>query len=174
MSTSLLCAHIDKELKKDAERILDKLGATPSEAIQAFYNQIILTGGIPFPYEKIAIADDDIYSLFNQLETVKKDIVTEIPKALSNDCRKIILFGSCARGDYRDESDVDVAILIYCDREQVGKYDSAVDNIAMYIGDKTGVVVNFVLLPYEEYEAKKSWYPFFMNIENEGIVLYEN
>lgn len=33
-------------------------------------------------------------------------------------------------------------------------------------------VVNFVLLPYEEFEKKKSWYGYFKNIDREGIKLY--
>ena len=35
-------------------------------------------------------------------------------------------------------------------------------------------IVNFVLLPYDELEEKKSWYGYFKNIDREGRVkLYE-
>lgn len=35
-------------------------------------------------------------------------------------------------------------------------------------------IVNFVLLPYDEFEEKKSWYGYFKNIDREGRVkLYE-
>lgn len=33
-------------------------------------------------------------------------------------------------------------------------------------------IVNFVLLPYDEFEEKKEWYGYFKNIEQEGIELY--
>lgn len=29
-------------------------------------------------------------------------------------------------------------------------------------------IVNFVLLPYDEFEEKKSWYGYFKNIDREG------
>ncbi len=199
-NTTVVYARIDTNLKNNAEEILSTLGITPSAAIQMLYSQIILTGGMPFlpklPDYKVLLKngsdsseiliecdkrkinreeliDRDIYALSNQLEAVKKAIVSEVPKALSDDCRKIILYGSCARGDYRDDSDVDVAILTNSNRNQVKKYDSIIDDIAMDIGDKTKAIVNFVFLPYKEFEERKSWYPFFMNISNEGELLYE-
>lgn len=199
-NTTAVYARIDTDLKNNAEEILSKLGITPSAAIQMLYSQIILTGGMPFQPKlpdlivmpkagsdspEIAIEFDkrkinpedldehDLYSLSNQLEAVKKAIVKDVPKALADDCRKIILFGSCARGDYRDDSDVDVAVLTNSNRKQAKKYDSVIDDIALGIEDNTRAIVNFILLPYEEFEEKKSWYPFFMNISNEGELLYE-
>ena len=47
-NTTAVYARIDTGLKKDAESILMKLGITPSSAIQMFYSQIILQGGMPF------------------------------------------------------------------------------------------------------------------------------
>ncbi|MCI8852160.1 MAG: hypothetical protein HFI30_08880 [Lachnospiraceae bacterium] len=33
-------------------------------------------------------------------------------------------------------------------------------------------VVNFVCLPYHEFQEKKVWYAYFQNIDTEGEVLY--
>ena len=44
------------------------------------------------------------YNLKYTLDKIKKVIVRDIPKVLKDDCRKIILYGSCARGDYTNES----------------------------------------------------------------------
>lgn len=46
-NTSAVYARIDSGLKEDAEKILKKLGITPSVAIQMFYSQIVLTNGLP-------------------------------------------------------------------------------------------------------------------------------
>jgi addiction module RelB/DinJ family antitoxin len=45
--TSAVYAQIDTNLKEDAEKILSKLGISPSSAIQMFYSQIVLTNGLP-------------------------------------------------------------------------------------------------------------------------------
>ncbi|MBR4707379.1 MAG: nucleotidyltransferase domain-containing protein [Pseudobutyrivibrio sp.] len=114
------------------------------------------------------------YNLEYTLDKIKKIIIRDIPKALKDDCREIILYGSCARGDFTNDSDVDVAILTDSDRETVKKYDSMIDDIATSIGIDTMAIVNFVCLPKKEFEEKNSWYPYFMNIKKEGIVLYEH
>ncbi|MBR5357025.1 MAG: nucleotidyltransferase domain-containing protein [Lachnospiraceae bacterium] len=107
------------------------------------------------------------------LEYVKKKTVRDVPKALSDKCRKIILYGSYARGDYSEDSDVDIAILTDSDRTENQKYNAKLDDIATQIGYKTTAVVNYVCLPLNEFEEKKSWYPYFANIERDGVLLYE-
>ena len=47
-NTSPVYARIDTSLKDSAEKILTKLGITPSGAIQMLYSQIVLHNGIPF------------------------------------------------------------------------------------------------------------------------------
>ena len=123
--------------------------------------------------EKIMTDVASEYDLNKVLNIVTQAAVKDISEALHDDCRQIILFGSCARGDYSEESDVDIAILTECDRENVKKYSSRIDSIAAQIGVDTMAVVNFVCLPYKEFNEKKTWYPFFMNIEKDGVVLYE-
>lgn len=120
------------------------------------------------------LEENSKYSLKYTLDRIKEMIVRDIPKALQDDCREIILYGSCARGDYTNDSDVDIAILTDSDRKAVKKYDSKIDDIATRIGVDTLATVNFVCLPKVEFEEKNSWYPYFINIKKEGIVLYEN
>ncbi len=56
-------ARIEPELKHNAERVLRRIGLSPSQAINVFYRQIIMRNGIPFdvavPNEetKVAIRD---------------------------------------------------------------------------------------------------------------------
>lgn len=56
MSTSSVFAHIDKDLKENAEKILSKFGITLASTIQMLYSQIILTNSFPLdlklPLEK--------------------------------------------------------------------------------------------------------------------------
>lgn len=100
-------------------------------------------------------------------------IVSEVPAMLGDDCRRIILYGSYARGDFRIDSDIDIAVLTDSERSENHKYDDGIVDIAADIGIKTLAVVNFILLPYKEFLDKKSWYPFYRNIDEEGILLYE-
>lgn len=46
--TETVRARIAPKLKKDAEKILNKLGLSTTQAITLFFNQIVLQNGIPF------------------------------------------------------------------------------------------------------------------------------
>ncbi len=41
------------------------------------------------------------------------------------DLSDVILYGSCARGDYHEDSDVDIVLLTKCDRIAVERYGKA-------------------------------------------------
>ncbi len=46
--TAMVRARIEPRLKLQAERVLDRLGLTPTEAITVFYRQVELHNGLPF------------------------------------------------------------------------------------------------------------------------------
>lgn len=106
------------------------------------------------------------------IEKIKVEATEEIKEIMFSDLIQVILYGSCARGDYHADSDVDIALLTKCDRYEVKKYDNALAKIATELAMKYFAVVNFVPLPYDEFLEKKEWYAYFKNIDQEGEVLY--
>lgn len=102
---------------------------------------------------------------------VQTEIVPLVNKALGKDLRKCLLYGSCARGDYTKDSDIDIALLVNCDRMEAKKYADKLADIASEMAMRYFAIVNFVCIPYEEYTKKKSWYLYFKNISEEGVLL---
>ena len=70
IKTANVNARIDQNIKTQAEAILSRLGLPRSVAIDAFYRQIIMHGGIPFsmtiPESKLPAYDDMSVAGFNQ------------------------------------------------------------------------------------------------------------
>lgn len=106
------------------------------------------------------------------ISDVKEEIVIRVNEIMDSDLVAIILYGSCARGDYTHDSDIDIALLTRCDRKEAKKYENVLARISTDLAMKYFVIVNFVCLPYDEFEEKKTWYSYFMNIEREGELLY--
>ncbi len=106
------------------------------------------------------------------IENIIDELVTAIPDTFGDRVVRAYLFGSCARGDFKEDSDIDIAVLFDCERAEAQKYISDAARLSTDIAMKTMQVVNFVCLPIEEFEDKKSWYPFYANIENYGILIY--
>ena len=48
MQDAVVRARVDSGLKKDTEKVFEKLGLTTTEAIRLFLAQVKLRGGLPF------------------------------------------------------------------------------------------------------------------------------
>ncbi|HHW4725317.1 TPA: type II toxin-antitoxin system RelB/DinJ family antitoxin [Legionella pneumophila] len=48
MTTKIVQAQVDSNLKDAGDEILKQLGITPSQAINALYEQILICNGLPF------------------------------------------------------------------------------------------------------------------------------
>ena len=106
------------------------------------------------------------------IEKIKQEAPGMIKAFMEKDLVKMFLYGSCARGDFKEYSDVDIAILTKGSRTDSWKYNDKIDEVATEFAIKYFAIVNFVLLPYDEFEEKKGWYGYFKNIETEGVKLY--
>lgn len=106
------------------------------------------------------------------IEKIKLESVDMVREILKNDLDEVILYGSCSRGDYTEDSDVDIALITCCNREESEKFFKPLAKVASDIAMKYLAIVNFVCLPSSEFIEKKSWYHYFKNIDREGIRLY--
>ena len=79
-----------------------------------------------------------------------------VPGVFNEHLIKMIVYGSAARNDYTDDSDIDIAILTDLDRKEVKKYDSALMDIVTDIAIHNGAIVEYICVPYSEYESKKT------------------
>lgn len=99
---------------------------------------------------------------------IRNMITLKATSLIGTDLRKIILFGSYARGDFTDDSDIDIAVLT----ESGENYLEKMSDISLDVMESDNAVVNFICIPFSEFQKKKSWYPFYKNIDKEGIVWY--
>jgi len=82
---------------------------------------------------------------------------------------KVILFGSRARGDAREDSDWDLLILL--DKSKIEPSDFDKISYPLYeLGWQEGEQFSPKLYTVKEW-LKRSFTPFYKNIEKEGIVL---
>ena len=79
---------------------------------------------------------------------------------------KVILFGSVARGDYRLDSDIDLAIIT--DEEDLKKASSSIANEILV---KYGKVVSLKFIKKEDF-VKRKWDPFIEEVLKGKIVYY--
>ena len=103
------------------------------------------------------------------------EFVEQCTRHFKGHVKKIILFGSYARGDYRDYSDLDVMILVdYTDREIVN-LRSELSDLSFDIGDRNDLIIlSPIMQNVSHFNQWMGRYPFYDNIKDEGVVLYES
>ena len=105
----------------------------------------------------------------SQLNILLKKI-SEIYKSVYGEkLVRVILYGSYARGDFCDDSDLDIVALVHGDRmklqEQLKKvWDQTCDLELEY-----EMVLSPAVIPYEEFEKYREDLPYYRNIANEGV-----
>lgn len=97
--------------------------------------------------------------------------IDEIKKILGERLKKVILYGSYARGDYNKKSDVDIMILTDLSFEEIEDYRDKISDIAYDIELNTGIVLSPVIKNIEKYNSRINFVPFYKNVEKEGVVL---
>jgi predicted nucleotidyltransferase len=108
----------------------------------------------------------------NELQTITDSVVAKVVDILADKIYKIILYGSYARGDFTTESDVDIIILLNCDKEEVKSFRTEISMLSSRIGLENDIEVSLMLRDRASYEEGLAVLPFYRNIENEGKVLY--
>ena len=85
---------------------------------------------------------------------------------------KMVLFGSYARGDYHEDSDVDVMILLDVPPKEERK---RLDDVAAITSDfniEHDVYIMPMLKSAKTFRKWESTDPFFRNVNREGVVLF--
>ena len=83
---------------------------------------------------------------------------------------KIILYGSYARGDYNEESDIDIMVIV--DDENLEPYKKKRTELTTYYLDKENILLSIIIEKASIAERYKNHSPFLINVNNEGVVLY--
>ena len=87
--------------------------------------------------------------------------------------QQIILYGSYARGDYREDSDIDIMVLLDLNDMEIKKYRHALSAMTYDFNMEYDLDIKPMAQSYEEFCKWLSVYPFFANVNREGVRLYE-
>lgn len=101
-----------------------------------------------------------------------RDLLPEI-KTLVNRVApgaEVILFGSVARGQEKDDSDVDILILLNEENVNWRERDRIKDSL-LDLEIETGIVIGTLVRTRKEWENSPLVSPFMINVTNEGIRL---
>jgi len=107
------------------------------------------------------------------LQQITQEVATKAQEILGNRLREVILFGSYARGDADDESDIDIIILADVgDDEQSRPFDRELSEVSSEIGLETNKVLCILLYDMNLFKQRLPMSPFYRNVMNDGVKVY--
>ncbi len=111
----------------------------------------------------LKIKDSKIIKLLSELEE-------QLIKVFNDRLKKVILFGSYAKGNNDDESDIDIMVLV--DEKDLKKYDDVILDLTVDLSIKYAILPSIFLENSENFLEYRNYRPLFRNIYEEGIELY--
>ena len=107
---------------------------------------------------------DDIRNIVYKFSLQLRDL-------LGSSLSKVILYGSYARVDNHDHSDVDVMILVKMKDAEIKRIENDVYDMAFEIEIETGIDISPIIKNEEQYEYWVDTLPFYRNVRDEGVVI---
>lgn len=107
--------------------------------------------------------------LNKKLDIITSAVAHEAKKLLGSKLNAVVLFGSYARGDYDEESDIDIMVRIDCSRADLNEYLYAFSDIASDLSLDNDITVSITVFDTQTFTEYKSAMPFLKNVEREGI-----
>ena len=107
-----------------------------------------------------------------QMQELLKQYVKKIRQIYGKSLAAVILYGSYARGDYTSDSDIDIMILVNSSEKEIQCSRSQVSDVTYDFNMEHDVLIMPIVKAVEHFRYWLPVYPFYQNIEQEGVNLY--
>ena len=102
---------------------------------------------------------------------IMQQFADSLRKLLGNTLDSVIVYGSYARGDYSEISDIDVMILVTLTEEKIKKISDEISDMAFEYLMKFGVDISPVVTNIDHFNYWVDNLPYYRNIRDEGVRL---
>lgn len=106
------------------------------------------------------------------VQMILNKYVSELEKIYGAYLKSVILYGSYARGDFSEESDIDIMILLDLDDMHIKKYRHELSGITYDFNMEYEVDIKPIAKSQEHFEKWEDIYPFYKNVKSEGVKLF--
>ncbi|MCL2089172.1 MAG: nucleotidyltransferase domain-containing protein [Oscillospiraceae bacterium] len=109
-----------------------------------------------------------------QLNKITNEVTQGAKNILGDKLRKVILYGSYARGDYNTDSDVDIMILTDVKDDEVSRLACEIDMVSSDVSLENDMLVSVFIKNKQFFDEHLPILPFYQNVIKDGVELYAN
>lgn len=105
------------------------------------------------------------------ISDIMQDFAKSVRKMLGDSLDSVIVYGSFARGDYSELSDIDVMLLVSLGEEDIKKISDPISDLAFDFMMKYGVDISPVITNTDHFNYWADNLPYYRNVRDEGVKL---
>ena len=110
----------------------------------------------------------------DEMRTYLNDYINRIRDIYGPFLKSDILYGSYARGDYRQGSDIDVMILLDLTDMEIKNYRRKLSGMTFDFNMDHDLEINPTAKSQKQFDKWADVYPFYSNVRREGVSLFES
>ena len=95
----------------------------------------------------------------------------QLESVTNNQIKRIILFGSYARGDFNINSDIDVMILVDASKSEMKECEDKIYDLTYDFNSEYDTEIMPVVQDEKHFNYWKESYVFYRNVEKEGVTI---
>lgn len=105
------------------------------------------------------------------IKEIMQQFADRVRGLLGNTLDSVIVYGSYARGDYSELSDIDVMILVTLTEEKIKKISDEISDMAFEYLMKFGVDISPLITNIDHFNYWVDNLPYYRNVRDEGVRL---
>lgn len=107
----------------------------------------------------------------NQLKalSILREAFASSNNVFENRVSDAYLYGSFARGDYHEYSDVDILVTVNMNADEISDYRTSLAHVNSELSLKHDVTVSITVKPLEHFQKYSNVLPYYKNVIKEGI-----
>ena len=105
------------------------------------------------------------------ISDIMHEFAKNVRKLLGDSLDSVIVYGSYARGDYSEFSDIDVMLLVSLEEEEIKRISDQVSDLAFDLMMKYGVDISPIITNTDHFNYWADNLPYYRNVRDEGVKL---
>lgn len=103
------------------------------------------------------------------IKIILDEFINKIHNCVGNCVNSIIVYGSYARGDYNERSDIDIMILVSSSANEIKQYEDEILDFAFDLELEYGKILSPIIKNQDFFDYWSDTLPFYQNVKKEGV-----